>query len=163
MVESASNLRVCIAGGPMTGKTTLARKMALSLAGVAVRHTDDLIVGHSWGEMSDLVCGWLSEPGPWVIEGVAVVRGLRKWLRENETGRPCDRFIFMRHQLGDPNGGQKRMSMQCEAIWTDIGGDLTLIDRGVEVHWQNPYLADHVNDRLADDFVVGYGGRAIGE
>ena len=71
--------RVVIAGGPRTGKTTHANKLGAE-SGARVRHTDDLIGRLEWSAASQEVSQWFDEPGPWIVEGVAVPRAVRKWL-----------------------------------------------------------------------------------
>lgn len=102
--------RICITGGPRTGKTTLANEMVggddprdrMEHAHVTVRHTDDLIfeLAHlgkdAWSEASRQVSEWLDAPGPWIIEGVAVSRALRKWKEAHPGERPpVDRVIYL--------------------------------------------------------------------
>ncbi|HZJ67842.1 MAG TPA: hypothetical protein VFD36_30270 [Kofleriaceae bacterium] len=92
--------RICITGGPRTGKTTLARSMGR--IGLDIRCTDDLIAelahlgNDAWSEASRLVGLWFDEPGPWIIEGVAVSRALRKW-KDAHPGEPppVDRVIYL--------------------------------------------------------------------
>lgn len=102
--------RIVITGGPRTGKTTMAREMVggddprdrMEHAHVMVRHTDDLIEqcknlgGSAWSEASRIASTWLDEPGPWIIEGVAMSRALRKWA-EAHPGEPppVDRVIYL--------------------------------------------------------------------
>ncbi len=102
--------RICITGGPRTGKTTMADAMwlercrpgILAVDHGPVRHTDDLIAelahlgNDAWSEASRLVSLWLDEPGPWIIEGVAVSRALRKW-KDAHPGEPppVDRVIYL--------------------------------------------------------------------
>lgn len=86
--------RVIIIGGPGTGKTTYARQFANVLS------TDDLHkAGVSWSDASAEIVAWMNQPGPWAIEGVAVVRAVRKWLKAN-PGKPLpiDRVIVMKKQ-----------------------------------------------------------------
>ncbi len=96
--------RICITGGPRTGKTTLAGELGVRdyesrIGRVApdVRHTDDLIGKLDWSAASAEAATWLDAPAPWIIEGVAVSRALRKW-REQHPGErpPVDRVIFLR-------------------------------------------------------------------
>jgi adenylate kinase family enzyme len=85
--------RVLILGVPRAGKTTLAARLAP--AGITPRSTDDLIP-HGWHTASDQAALWLDSPGPWVIEGVAAVRALRKWFRLHPQGRPpVDRVVWL--------------------------------------------------------------------
>lgn len=90
-----TDLRVCITGGPRCGKTTFSSQFR------HVWHTDYLIlaVGHDeWSAQSEEVYEWLKRPGPWVYEGVTVVRALRKWLSRHSTEKPCDIVYW----LGSP-------------------------------------------------------------
>ena len=85
-------MKVAITGGPKTGKTTLSAEYE------HVRHTDDLI--HlGWSEASTAISLWFDDHEVQTIEGVAVPRALRKWLRANPSGKPCDRVIYMRRAL----------------------------------------------------------------
>ena len=83
--------RVVLVGGPLTGKSTLARALApryLPEPEHQTRCTDELMGVLEWSEASAEVARWLNEPGPWIIEGVATARALRKWL----TQHPGERF-----------------------------------------------------------------------
>lgn len=100
--------RICITGGPRTGKTTLAGRLAADLHVAcdsafdescscgALRHTDDLIGSHDWSDASAEVARWFDAPGPWIIEGVAVSRALRKW-HDQHPGEPppVDQVIYL--------------------------------------------------------------------
>ncbi len=121
--------RTLIIGGPRTGKTTLANAMGLEL-GVEVLHTDDLI-GLGWSESSEhIAVDWLARPGPWLIEGVAAVRGLRKWLAAN-GGRPCDLIINLTDARVPLTEGQRRMAAGCQTIWAKIESEIR--DRDVKI------------------------------
>jgi hypothetical protein len=92
-------VRICITGGPRTGKTTLANRIADEYGdhtSTTVGHTDDLIATHDWSAASLKVSRWFDAPGPWIIEGVAVSRALRKW-RKNNPGKapPVDKVIVL--------------------------------------------------------------------
>lgn len=83
-----SSARVVVIGGPKAGKSTYAKGL-----GAAVRCSDpkalggdaddrlDLPEGERWSAVSAEVAGWLDATGPWTIEGVAVARALRKWMK----------------------------------------------------------------------------------
>lgn len=124
--------RICITGGPRTGKTTLALRLAddvnmtpgIRTAGVVdVRHTDDLIekckhLGkEAWSEASRIASTWLDEPGPWIIEGVAVSRALRKW-RDAHPGErpPVDRVIYLAAPHEKLTPGQATMANGIETV-----------------------------------------------
>lgn len=118
--------RVVIVGGPGCGKTTLSKGM-----GNRVRHTDDLIATHAWSEASEEAARWLDEPGPWVIEGVATVRALRKWLASHPHGKPCDRVIGRWDPYVELSGRQRGMLKGCATVWREIRDELQ--ERGVQI------------------------------
>lgn len=114
--------RICITGGPRTGKTTLAREMDAGCQPRGLlRHTDDLM--HlNWSEASHRVARqWFNEPGPWIIEGVAVSRALRKW-REQNPGEPppVDRVIYLRTPHEELTPGQRSMAKGVETVHREI-------------------------------------------
>lgn len=122
--------RICVTGGPRTGKTTMAERLHThgvpSVNGnggalrVLVRHTDDLM--HlGWSEASQAACLWLDEPGPWIIEGVAVSRALRKW-RDQHPGEPppVDRVIRLTVPHVELSKGQAVMVKGEETVWQEI-------------------------------------------
>ena len=111
--------RICIAGAPRTGKTTLANLLA-PLLGVDPMHTDNLIGNFEWSEMSLQVSEWLAEPGPWVIEGVALPRALRKWLDRNESGTPADLILYLSAPQQELTPGQMTMAKGCATVWREI-------------------------------------------
>lgn len=136
--------RILITGGPRTGKTTLADKLqATGLTanppGPMLRHTDDLIAQcthlgkEGWSEASRLASEWLNEPGPWIIEGVAVCRALRKW-REAHPGEPppVDKVIRLTMPHVALTKGQAAMAKGEETVWQDIAG--WLLGEGVSMN-----------------------------
>ena len=116
MTENAE--RVVIAGVPRAGKTTLARQMTDD-----VRSTDDLI-SLGWSEASAAAAAWFNEPGPWVVEGMAAPRALRKWLEAHPTGRPCDRVIWLAHTREKHSPGQQAMGKGASTVMREIAGEL---------------------------------------
>jgi hypothetical protein len=137
--------RICIAGGPRTGKTTLAGRLIatdpvdfMSAARGAtspadlnpVRHTDNLM--HlGWSEASEAAALWFDEPGPWIVEGVAVPRALRKWLAAHPEGKPCDVVHWLEEPRDLRSKGQIAMGKGCETVWMEIHDALT--ERGVRI------------------------------
>lgn len=131
-------MRICITGGPRTGKTTLAADLSAIpriVGGAAhlVRHTDDLI--HlGWSEASAAVLPWLDEPGPWIIEGVAVSRALRKW-REAHPGEapPVDRMVYLDAPHEALVKGQVSMAKGVRKVHDEIEG--WLAEHGIETEY----------------------------
>jgi SPP1 gp7 family putative phage head morphogenesis protein len=119
-----AGMRVVIAGGPRSGKTTLAATMG------EAKHTDD-IIDLGWSEASSAAMTWFDAPGPWVIEGVATARALRKWLDANPQGKPCDVVFWMPVPHVMLAKGQSTMLKGCEAVWRQVEPEL--VKRGVEI------------------------------
>ncbi len=114
-------MRILIAGGPRTGKTTLSRLLALVM-GVDPRHTDNLIE-LGWSESSAKAAEWMLEPGPWVIEGVAVPRAIRKALAA-DGGCPADLVIWPGVIFEPTNKGQDAMAKGCRTVFDEVRGEL---------------------------------------
>ena len=116
--------RIVVLGGPRTGKTTYAATL-----GGRVRHTDDAM-DLGWSEASAEVARWMVQDGPWVIEGVAGARALRKALATS-TERPCDRVVVLSDPWAELTSGQRTMTKGCVAVFAEIRAEL--LARGVEV------------------------------
>lgn len=111
---------VCIVGGPRSGKTTLAERMALT-SGTELLSTDDL--AHlGWSEASAEVATRIAAArGDLIVEGVAVARALRKVL-EMAPGKPCDRLIVLRPLAA-------RLTMQSYLAALDRDRSIVLTDK----------------------------------
>lgn len=118
-------MRIVIAGGPRTGKTTI----AASLRG-PIKHTDDLI-DLGWVPAGRAAAAWLDLPGPWVIEGVTAPRALRRWLKRHPRGRPCDVVLVLARAVVPRNRGQEAMAKGCAKIMAEIAPALRR--RGVRI------------------------------
>lgn len=132
-------MRICIAGGPRTGKTTLSAQLGRKL-GIPVYHTDDLLSSSptgalkrrdDWSGQSEEVARWFSRPGSWIIEGVTVPRALRKWLAAHPGQAPCDKVIWLTRPKVSRNKGQEAMANGCLTVWREI--QFILHERGVEM------------------------------
>lgn len=112
--------RIAITGGPKTGKTTLALSKRMEMA-CDVMHTDDLIGKLDWSDASAEVARWMDEPGPWIIEGVAVSRALRKW-RDNHPGErpPVDRVVYLSEPHESLSTGQASMAKGVRKVHDEI-------------------------------------------
>ena len=118
--------RILITGGPRTGKTTLANEMQMRPPSTGsdrptIHRTDDLI--HlGWSAASEFIAEhWLSEPGPWIIEGVAASRALRKW-HEQHPGEPppVDHVIYLSTPHIELTPGQRSMAKGVETVHREI-------------------------------------------
>lgn len=124
-------MRLVVIGPPLSGKTTYAVSQAARMQ-CPVHHCDDLISTHDWSAASQHIADeWLGKIGPWIVEGVAAVRGLRKWLKQNPEGKPCDMVLYIKTPKIPLNAGQARMQVAIDTIWRQIAADLR--GRGVDI------------------------------
>jgi hypothetical protein len=126
----APGMRVAIVGGPRTGKTTFADRVGLhNLSEQDVKHSDDLIDEMEWSEVSDYIAKkWLTAPGPWCVEGVAIPRALRKWLAfapPNNTAKPCDVMVYLPNPHVPLVKGQETMRKAVNTVIREIVPELT--------------------------------------
>jgi hypothetical protein len=124
--------RILIIGGPRTGKTTLADALAQAM-GAPVSHADD-VKRATWSDVSEALSGWLGRalPGPWLCEGVALPRALRKWLRAHSApATPADVIYWLSKPVVQRTPGQETMAKGVETVWREVEPEL--IRRGVEV------------------------------
>ena len=121
-------MQILIAGIPKAGKTTLSGK--LMMAKEMIYHTDDLIKTHEWSAASEEVSNWMNKEDPWIIEGVAVPRALRKWMNKHK-GNPCDVLVWLDKAHLELNQGQRTMAKGCVKVMKEIMPEL--MQRGVKL------------------------------
>ena len=122
--------RVVLAGGPRTGKTTIAEALQHR---IRTRSTDALIGSYDFAEGAPAeVARWMAEPGPWLIEGVAAIRAARAYLQAVESA-PCDLLVWLAVPFVERSQTQRGMAKGCETVFRQILPELEA--RGVEV-WQ---------------------------
>jgi dephospho-CoA kinase len=107
-------MRIAIIGWPGTGKTTLANELG------GGRSTDDLM--HlEWSKASEAASYWFDEPGPWIYEGVAIPRALRKWRERNpDKLPPIDKVILMTHKYRDLQSGAITMGKGIDKVLGEL-------------------------------------------
>jgi hypothetical protein len=125
--------RILITGGPRTGKSTLGRELDPHYLETDQPYRE----GKAWSDVSDHVSYWFDRPGPWVIEGVAVPRALRKWLARHPGSltRPCDRVIFLTNEPFEPSKGREAMAKGVLSVWREVLPELRR--RGVPLELRN--------------------------
>lgn len=119
-----------IIGPPRVGKTTLARELGAK-SNRLVRHSDDLIGSRAWSDASKTIAEWIGEDTPSVIEGAAVVRGLRKWLAANPEGKPAEAIYLSTSAKVAQTPKQAAMGRGVMSVWNEIASDV--VARGVKV------------------------------
>ena len=124
-------MRILITGGPRTGKTTLGHTLQ-NQHGIPCMHTDDAIEGRSWSEASAEVARWLEHDNEeFLIEGVAVPRALRKYMKAHPGERPCDELIIRANTFSDLTKGQLAMTKGLHTVLAEILPELERL--GVKV------------------------------
>lgn len=145
--------RICITGGPLTGKTTLAGALVAEMpvsSGVQIRHTDDLIP-LGWSEASAAAALWFDAPGPWIVEGVAVPRALRKWRKAHPDERPpVDRLIYLTEPYQVCMAGQSSMARGIETVMREIAPWLRQHGVVIEFPRSKPQVAHQERARMID-------------
>lgn len=141
--------RFAIVGGPNTGKTTAAKALAVEYD-VRLRHTDD-VIDLGWSEASAEVADWLDYPGGLIVEGVAVPRGLRKWLKAHPEGKPVDVVVVLTQAFVVPTDGQSRMAKGVHTVLEEITDDLcrrgtSIIDVEAGTKTYAPFLPGHIHE-----------------
>lgn len=114
--------RIIITGWPRSGKSYAAAELGRSM-GIEPKSTDSLIHELSWTEVSSQVAEWFDLPGPWIIEGVAVMRALRKWHWHYgpDVPPPFDQlFILPRPDLAGLRPGQISMGKGIDTVFEEL-------------------------------------------
>lgn len=123
--------RIAITGGPRTGKSTFAAKLAEE-RGLTVTSTDDF-AGLGWSEASQAVADHLAKNEPGITEGVAVPRALRKALLAAPDVKPIDQLIILESPKVARNAGQVAMGKGVSTVLAEVLPDLRRL--GVVVEW----------------------------
>lgn len=121
--------RILVIGVPRAGKSTLVDMLKAQLD-IPVTHIDEWAKDMPWSFVSDRVAEKLESEGPWIMEGVAGVRGLRKWLLKNE-GKPEFHIVWMNDPKVKLTAGQDNMRNGTKTIWAGV--KQTLEVRGVNI------------------------------
>ena len=119
-------MRIAIIGAPRAGKTTLAHELART-TGWPILHADQMIP-LGWSQASDLLADVLGANDDLIVEGVAVVRALRKALVAR-TRAPVERCIVLERARVPLTHGQRAMARGCASILAKIEPEL--VRRGV--------------------------------
>lgn len=135
--------KILIIGGPKTGKSTLGRRLSGELS-VPLKCSDFTNRGgdieplkfatkdEQWSYASEKVAEWLDDPSDMVIEGIAVVRGIRKWLKQHpKDPLPFEKIIYLTVSQQELGKGQHAL---CRSVNTIFGEILPAIKDRLEIH-----------------------------
>jgi len=113
---------IIITGVPRSGKTTFA-----DIVGGKVYHSDDLKM-KDWSLQSDILAHLINtyRYDYDIMEGVAMVRALRKWLQWNKGNNdsPAKIIMWFPKELVSLTPGQLSMAKGCRTIWKEIESEL---------------------------------------
>lgn len=130
--------RIAIAGGPRTGKTTLAAKLDEGGNGKHVYHTDS-VKDEDWSQASLIASRWFDEvDGPLIVEGVRVPHALRKWLEKHKDDgqKPVDVLYILEEPKAEQTPKQEQMGKGAKTVVVGILDELRA--RGVIVRYGLP-------------------------
>lgn len=137
-------MRIAILGGPRTGKTTyatrLARKLKLPLTSTGKLSPDhvvrtDSFIGVGWDNVPQEVIKRLSAQEHFILEGCQAARVLRRWYAEDPDGPKLDRVIVFSKPHVPRTGGQNALAKGVSTIL--LGLIPTIKKAGVHVRF-NP-------------------------
>lgn len=143
--------RFLLIGGPRIGKSTLSLLLQSSL-GISTLHKSHDIEHLEWSASSEFASHWFDDPGDWIIEGVQMARGLRKWLDRN-PGKPldCD-IIYLSKPFVRLLPGQERMTKGVQTVFNEI--EREVLRRGARIH-----RLKHPDDAIKLFNLTSQGGR----
>lgn len=115
----------------MCGKSTYASELGIpvfcadpkSLVKIKRDNVTYLPENLNWSQQSQYVASqWFNMPSPWVIEGVGVVRALRKWVDSYPNVKPADQILYFtnKHPSVIRSTGQEAMEKSIATIWGGI-------------------------------------------
>ena len=130
--------RIAITGGPKTGKSTMARRLAAS-TGLTVTSTDDF-ADLGWSEASQAVADHVGKGEAGILEGVAVPRALRKAMAARPGVKPIDKLIVLQAPHVERTTGQITMAKGVHTVLDEILSDLRAL--GVAIEWHRDQGGD---------------------
>lgn len=123
-------MRIAICGGPRTGKSTFASKLARELGielfstGKKALVATDNFIAVGWDNVPTCVMERLVELDDWVLEGTQATRVLRHWYRTAPETLQLDRVYFFDRPWVVRNGGQNAMAKGVATIWREVRREL---------------------------------------
>ncbi len=140
--------RIVVLGGPRTGKTTyatkLAKKLGVHLGSTGKRteqedglvSTDNYMKRANWATLPDVIIKDLKNREDWVLEGTQAARVLRRWLKEDINGPKVDKVLVFNKPWVTRSGGQEAMAKGVRTILKDL--QPLLAKAGIEVEHMTP-------------------------
>lgn len=141
-------MRVVVIGGPRTGKTTYATKLAkqlgahLASTGKRTEHegglvsTDNYMHKANWAELPDRVIADLKDRDSYVLEGTQAARVLRRWLVRDPESVKVDKVLVFGRPWVPRTPGQESMAKAVRTIFRDL--QPLLQKAGIEIEHMTP-------------------------
>lgn len=141
-------MRIVVIGGPRTGKTTYATKLAkqygVHLGSTGKRteqedglvSTDNYMKRANWKTLPDVVIKDLKDRDSFVLEGTQAARVLRRWLKESPKEAKIDKVLVFNRPWVTRNTGQEAMAKGVRTILRDM--EPLLREAGIEVEHMTP-------------------------
>jgi len=124
--------RIVVIGGPRTGKTTYATKLAKQL-GVhlgstgkrteqedGLVSTDNYMKRADWKTLPDVIIKDLKDREDWVLEGTQAARVLRRWLKQAPDEPKIDKVLVFNRPWVVRNTGQEAMAKGVRTVLRDM-------------------------------------------
>lgn len=132
-------MKIAIVGGPRTGKSTWASKLARSL-GIELHSTGkrallatDNFIGVPWDEVPNAVLDVLRDKDDWILEGCQTARVLRRWFKQDPANvYQLTEVYFFDRPFVQRNRGQNAMGKGIQKVWSEVRP--LLIAAGVPIH-----------------------------
>lgn len=125
-------MRVVVLGGPRTGKTTYATKLAKQLgahlastgkrteAPEGLVSTDNWMHKSTWADLPDAVIKDLKGRDSFVLEGTQAARVLRRWLVREPESVKVDKVLVFGQPWVARTPGQESMAKAVRTIFRDL-------------------------------------------
>lgn len=141
-------MRIVVVGGPRTGKTTYATKLAkqlgVHLASTGKRteaesglvSTDNYMKKANWAETPNLIIKDLRGKKSFVLEGTQAARVLRRWYKQDPDEPKIDKVLVFGKAWVNRNPGQVSMAKGVQTVLADLAP--ILARAGVEMEQMTP-------------------------
>lgn len=127
-------MKIVIAGGPRTGKSSFARKLNEKL-NIPIISTDNYIAC-GWSEAPHKIIEDIIDLPDYILEGVNSGRTIRK-LVEKDIKLEFDKVYYLEQPMVEyDKKGQAALNKGCKTVWLDVIPSLD--DAGIEVIYGLP-------------------------